>query len=126
MEEGWTFCGGLLTPQVYVAHLINVEGGVRHSPFTAFMANVLTKEENAVTCIIDTAGLLTPGIRTPEVIEKYNNDKGLRTLYTLHAPSKQYTNEKILKKKTRDHLINGFNVTKVEFLNTVAWTYLPR
>ena len=62
----------------------------------------------------------------PEVIDKYNNEKGLRTLYALHAPSKQYTNEKILKKKMRDHFIDGFNVTNVEFLNTVAWTYFPR
>ena len=37
-----------LKPEVYYAHLIEVEGGVRHSPTTAFMANLLSKEEYKV------------------------------------------------------------------------------
>ena len=76
--------------------------------------------------IVDTAGLLTPGIKTPEGIAKYNNGTGLRTLYAIHAPANQYVNEQFLKGKMRDHLMNGFNVTNVEFLNTKAWTYFPR
>eukprot|EP00092_Neocalanus_flemingeri_P089300 GFUD01112994.1.p1 GENE.GFUD01112994.1~~GFUD01112994.1.p1 ORF type:complete len:612 (-),score=92.37 GFUD01112994.1:186-2021(-) len=117
---------GSLKSKVYVAHLANMDGGVRHAPSTAFMANVLSKVENSVTWISDNAGLLTPGIKTPEVLEKYNNETGTRTLYVLHAPSKQYTNEKSLREKTRDHFINGFNVTHLEFLETVSWSYLPR
>eukprot|EP00092_Neocalanus_flemingeri_P048583 GFUD01055484.1.p1 GENE.GFUD01055484.1~~GFUD01055484.1.p1 ORF type:complete len:620 (-),score=86.20 GFUD01055484.1:6-1865(-) len=117
---------GSLTPEVFYAHLINVEGGVRHAPKHAFMANVLSKEDYAVTWTADTAGLLTPGIKTPEGMAKYNSDTGLRTLYALHAPSKHYTSEEFLKRKMRDHLIKGFNVSSVEFLNTVAWTYFPR
>ena len=117
---------GSLTPKVFVAHLMNVEGGVRHAPSTAFMANVLSKEENAVTWISDNNGLLTPGIKTAEVMDKYNNDDGVRTLYAVHAPSKEFTNEKILKKKMRDHLIKGFNVSTVEFIETISWNYLPR
>jgi len=115
-----------LKTDVYYAHLIDVEGGVRHSPTTAFMTNVLSKEEYAVTWTADTAGLLTPGIKTPEGLAKYNNGTGLRTLYALHAPSKQYKSEAFLKKKMRDHLMEGFNVTNAEFLNTISWPYFPR
>lgn len=117
---------GSLTPEVYVAHLISMEGGVRHSPSTGFITNILSKEENAVAWISDNAGMLTPGIKTPEVMDKYNNDKGPRTLYGLHSPSKQYTSEKILKQKMREHFTKGFNVTNMDFLETVSWKYLPR
>ena len=116
-----------LKPEVYYAHLIDVEGGVRHSPFTAFMSNVLRKEDDyAVTWTADTAGMLTPGSNTPDGVAKYNSGTGLRTLYALHAPSKQYTNEAFLKEKMRNFLMTGFNVTNVEFLHTMAWPYFPR
>ena len=116
-----------LQPEVYYAHLIDVEGGIRHSPTTAFLANVLTKEEEfAVTWTADTAGLLDQEITKPEGIAKYNNKKGLRTLYAVHAPSKHFTQEAILKEKMRKFLKTGFNVTSVEFLHTVAWSYFPR
>ena len=116
-----------LRPEVYYAHLINVEGGIRHSPTTAYMANVLSKEEEyAVTWTADMAGLLTPGITAPGGIEKYNEGTGLRTLYALHAPAKHHTSETFLKEKMRNHLMKGFNVTSVEFLNTIAHPYLPR
>jgi len=117
---------GSLTPEVFYAHLINIKGGIRHAPTTAFMTNVLGKEDFAVTWTADTAGLLTPGIKTPEGMEKYNNAEGVRTLYALHAPSKRHTKEAFLKKKMRNHFINGFNVTSIEFLNTIAWSYFPR
>ena len=116
-----------LKPQVYYSHLIDVEGGVRHAPMTAFMKNVLRKDEDyAVTWTYDTAGMLTPGIDTADGIDKYNKGTGLRSLYALHAPSAYYTNETFLKKKMRNFLMAGFNVTSVEFLNTIAWTYFPR
>eukprot|EP00092_Neocalanus_flemingeri_P108385 GFUD01139200.1.p1 GENE.GFUD01139200.1~~GFUD01139200.1.p1 ORF type:complete len:607 (-),score=105.93 GFUD01139200.1:135-1955(-) len=116
---------GSLTPQIYHAHLIDVEGGVRHSPLTAFMTNVLSNEEYGVTWTTDTAGLLS-GFKTPEDMAKYDNTTGLRTMSALHAPSNQFANEGFLKRKMRDHLIKGFNVTSVEFLSTIAWTYFPR
>ena len=111
---------------MYYTQLINFEGGVRHSPNTAFMANLLSKEEYAVIWTIDTAGLLSPGTNTPEGLAKYNNDTGQRTLFTVHAPSKQYTSEAFLKKKTRNYFLGGFNVTKLTFLNTMGWPYFPR
>jgi len=118
---------GSLKPSVYYAHLIDVKGGIRHSPTTAFMANVLQKkEEYAVTWTCDTAGLLTDGITSPEGIAEYNNRTDQRTLYTLHAPAKKATSEAFLKEKVRRHLMDGFGVENVEFLNTVAWSYLPR
>lgn len=115
-----------LKPDVYYVQLINVEGGVRHSPSTSFMANLLSKDEYAVILTVDTAGLLTPGMKIPEGLAKYNNATGQRTLYTLHAPSKKYTSEAFLKKKTRNYFMRGFNVTKVTFLNTIGWPYFPR
>jgi len=122
-----TYLLSSLKQEVYHVHLMDVEGGVRHAPSTAFMANVLNKEEEyAVTWTGDTAGLLTPGITTPGGLAKYNNGTGLRTLYAIHAPSKQHTNEAFLKEKMRKFLMAGFNVTKIEFLNTIAWPYFPR
>ena len=117
---------GSLKPEIFYAHLINMEGGVRHAPSTAYMANVLGKEEYAVAWTADTAGLLTPGIKTPEVMEKYNNNKGNRTVCALHTPSKHHTSESFLKKKMRDHFMKGFNVTSLEFLNTIVWPFLPK
>ena len=115
-----------LKPDVYHSQLINLEGGVRHGPTTAFMENVLSKEEYGVTFIADMTGLLTPGIKTPEGVTKYDNDNGLRTVHALHAPAKRFTSEGFLKRETRDYFIKGFNVTNVQFLNTKAWTYFPR
>ena len=59
-------------------------------------------------------------------LAKYNNGTDLRSLYAIHAPSKQYTSEALLKKKMITHLMKGFNVTNVEFLNTIGWPYFPR
>ena len=117
---------GSLEPDIYHAQLINLEGGVRNGPHTVFIANVVSKEEYGVTGITDIAGVLTPGIKTPEGMAKYDNEMGLRTVYAIHAPSKRYISEESLKRKARDHFTKGFNVTNIEFLNTKAWTYLPR
>ena len=61
-----------------------------------------------------------------ESVANYEKETGMRTLFTLHAPSKNLTSEAYLKKKVRDHLESGFNVTNIEFLETIPWTYLPR
>lgn len=116
---------GSLKQEIFYAQLINIEGGVRHAPTAAFLENILSKEPYGVTWAADMAGLLT-GIKTKEEIDIYNEESGLRTLYTIHAPAKMYTSEAYLRGKTRKHFVEGFNVTNIEFLNTVPWSYFPR
>jgi len=103
---------GSLTPEMFYAALVNMEGGVRHAPSSKFMANVLSKEEYNVIGTTDTASLLS-SLKTSEGMAKYNNKTGLCTLYTTYAPAKRYTSETFLKRKTRDYFTKGFNVTHI-------------
>lgn len=115
---------GSLRPEIYYAHLIDVEGGVRHAPTTAFAQNFLGKKGDAsVTWTCDTEGLLNTPL---DGIEEYNNKTGTRSLYVIHDTTKSYISETVLKEKVRRHLIDGFEVESVEFLNTIPWTYFPR
>lgn len=115
---------GSLRPEIYYVHLIDVEGGVRHSPTTGFAKNFMdNKGDASVTWTCDTAGYLNTPL---DGIEEYNNKTGKRTLYVIHDTTKSYISETVLKEKVRRHLIDGFEVESVEFLNTIPWTYFPR
>lgn len=118
-EEGRLL--GSLKPEVYYAQLFDVEGGVRHASTTGFMENIVSGVGLAPTWLMDTAATYA-GV-TPAA---YDAAIGRRTLYSVQNPDKEYASEALARQILRDFLVKDFNATRVEFLDTIAWSYLPR
>ena len=114
-----------LQPEYFTASLIDTMDGIRHSPFTAYVEQWKARPEHGVLVDMDFSGLITPGIRTPEGLDAYNELEGLLTRYCLQLGKKK-PNEADLKAILKEHYMNGFNAKTMEILNMKTWTYFPR
>ena len=85
------------------------------------MENIVSGEGLAPTWLMDTAATYA-GV-TPAA---YDAAIGRRTLYSVQNPDQEYASEALARQVLRDFLVTGFNATRVEFLDTIAWSYLPR
>ena len=113
-----------LRHEIFTSNLVNMEGAARNGPYTAFMTNVLGKVDHGVLVDVDMAGLLTPGMRSPEVLARYNNGTGLQTK-SCQQIGKETRGRAELRQMLKEHY-KGFHAQNLDILHTRSWNYFPR
>ena len=114
-----------LQPEYFTASLHDTTGGVRHSPYTAYMEQWKTRPEHGVLVDGDFSGIIRPDILTPQGLAAYNDLKGVQTRTSFQIGKKK-SSEAELKAILKEHYISGFNAKTMEILHMKTWTYFPR
>jgi len=114
-----------LSSEYYTASLVELKGAVRHSPYTTYMAQWVERPEHGVIVDMDTSGVHTPGIRTPEGVAAYDRLEGRQTKSCIQL-GKEPASKARLEEILRQHYVDGFNASTMEVLALKTWNYMPR
>ena len=114
-----------LQPEYFTASLHDTTGGVRHSPYTAYMEQWKTKPEHGVLVDGDFSGIVRKDILTPQGLAAYNELKGVLTRTSFQIGKKK-SSEAHLKAILKEHYMGRFNAKTMEILHMKTWTYFPR